>query len=246
MRSLQVISFVFIVLFSFGCASNNNDEVNLKIEKLNTKIDSLTKKVTENQYNISNIADRPDGSLHRKVLSEKVNNIENQFRWLKREYTAKQTQDLSPLKEDETKSLQNVTQERVIQVKSNVIAESIEGKYAKARRNYLAGDFVQAARLFSNIVKNYQGEGLAINAQYWLGETYYDRGKMSQAITEFQKVIDFFPKSSKAPDSQLKIGLCYKKMGNISQAEIELKRVRKNYPAYKRLDFLNSLLKELK
>lgn len=71
----------------------------------------------------------------------------------------------------------------------------------------------------------------ADNAQYWLGEAFYDQRDYKTALAEFKKVLDKYPRGNKAPDAQLKIGLTLVALGDAAAAKTALAAVTTNYPA---------------
>ena len=56
-------------------------------------------------------------------------------------------------------------------------------------------------------LKAHQGDPLAGNARYWLGETYYVRGDYQQAAVVFYESYNAAPKGAKAADTLLKLGM---------------------------------------
>jgi tol-pal system protein YbgF len=83
----------------------------------------------------------------------------------------------------------------------------------------------------------------ADNAQYWLGEAYYDQADYATALVEFRAVLKRYPGGNKAPDALLKVGFCLTKLGDAGAASDVLGQVVDIYPktdaarlAVKRLD----------
>jgi tol-pal system protein YbgF len=96
---------------------------------------------------------------------------------------------------------------------------------------------------FHDFLTRYPGHDHADNAQYWLGEAYYDQRDYQVALAEFRKVVKRYPDGNKAPDALLKIGYCYAKLGDAAAARDVLSQVVEIYPkteaaklAGKRLD----------
>jgi tol-pal system protein YbgF len=75
-------------------------------------------------------------------------------------------------------------------------------------------DHPAAIQGFSEFLAKYPRHEYADNAQYWLGESYYDQADFKTALVEFRKVIKQFPAGNKVPDALLKIGFCYGKLGD--------------------------------
>ena len=59
---------------------------------------------------------------------------------------------------------------------------------------------------FREIVVNHPGEAIADDAQFGIGECYFQMGKYEEAMTEYRRVIDNFPFGDRVPYAWLKIG----------------------------------------
>jgi len=77
--------------------------------------------------------------------------------------------------------------------------------YEDALRLYQSGDYQKAVESFNKFIKSYPKSDLADNAQYWVGESYYDLKNYSQAWVEMNKLLKVYPKGNKADDARVKI-----------------------------------------
>jgi tol-pal system protein YbgF len=107
---------------------------------------------------------------------------------------------------------------------------SPERQYEKAFEAYTKQHFDEAMALFKKFVQDYPQHDLADNAQYWIGETYYDMEDYPNAILAFKEVVKRYPERSKASDALLKIGCSYVALDDRENARIYLEKVIKNYP----------------
>ncbi len=101
------------------------------------------------------------------------------------------------------------------------------------KRYYTAlasGNHSYAIAGFRNFVERFSTHDYADNAQYWLGEAFYDQKRYSSAIEEFRKVVERYPGQNKVPDALLKLGYCYGALGQHDKAESSLQKVVKMYP----------------
>jgi tol-pal system protein YbgF len=103
-------------------------------------------------------------------------------------------------------------------------------QYEKAYEAYTKHHFYEAMALFKKFLQLYPKHDLADNAQYWIGETYYDMGDYPNAILAFKEVVKHYEERSKAPDALLKIGYSYLALDDPENARIYLEGVIKNYP----------------
>ena len=68
------------------------------------------------------------------------------------------------------------------------------------------GRYAESARRFQAFLDQYPNSGLAGNAYYWLGESYYVTQNYKIALQSFQTLLQRYPDSQKAPDALLKVG----------------------------------------
>jgi len=111
---------------------------------------------------------------------------------------------------------------------------SFEDPTVEYQRYYAAlraGRHAEAVSGFRNFVKRFPDHGHADNAQYWLGEAFYDQRQFRSAAVEFKKVIDGFPTGNKVPDAMLKLGYCHAHLGETTAAKNALNRVIDEYPS---------------
>ena len=108
--------------------------------------------------------------------------------------------------------------------------ELYEQSYASMRNK----QYSAAATGFREFVSRYRAHGLAGNAQYWLGQSFYARGKYREAAKEFLTGYKAFKQSKKAPASLLKLGMSLRKLGKKDQACAALSQVSKQYPKAKK------------
>ncbi|RLB86923.1 MAG: tol-pal system protein YbgF [Deltaproteobacteria bacterium] len=123
---------------------------------------------------------------------------------------------------------------------------SAQGEYERALSAYKEHHYDRALRYFKRFLERYPHHELADNAQYWLGETYYDMKKYPSAISAFKNVVTRYGDRDKAPDALLKIGYAYIALQDIDNARTFLKKVIKDYPFSDAQTKARTKLKELK
>lgn len=104
--------------------------------------------------------------------------------------------------------------------------EQYNAHYAALR----AGKHAEAIAGFGMFLARYPKHDYADNAQYWLGEAYYDQNDYRGALTEFRKVVAEYPKGNKVPDALLKLGYSYLALGRPGDARDVLEQVVRIYP----------------
>ncbi|HJZ86798.1 MAG TPA: tol-pal system protein YbgF [Polyangia bacterium] len=92
------------------------------------------------------------------------------------------------------------------------------------------GQHAEAIAGFEKFIRSYPSHDYADNAQYWLGECYYDQKDYKTALREFRRVVQRYPSGNKVPDALLKVGYCYWQMQEAGKARDVLEQVVKSYP----------------
>jgi tol-pal system protein YbgF len=117
--------------------------------------------------------------------------------------------------------------------------------YRQAYTDYTRGRYDLATPGFRNYIKLFPSSDLADNAQYWLGECYYDQAKYDSAKTEFQKVLDKSTDSDKAPAALFKQGKCDENLHEKEKAIAEFRAVVQKYPRAPEAKLAEEILKQL-
>lgn len=109
-------------------------------------------------------------------------------------------------------------------------SDNPEMLYERSYESLLRRQFGDAEVGFRDFLDKHRDHGLAGNAQYWLGETYYVQGDYKQAAQTFLTGYREFPKSRKAADSLLKLGLSLNRLGQRQQACAAYSQVGEQFP----------------
>ncbi|HTT81421.1 MAG TPA: tol-pal system protein YbgF [Stellaceae bacterium] len=79
-------------------------------------------------------------------------------------------------------------------------------------------------------VERHPQDRLAGSAQYWLGETYYERGRYLEAAAAFAEGYKRWPKSSKAADDLLKLGMALARASQKQNACLAFSQLDHDFP----------------
>jgi len=90
--------------------------------------------------------------------------------------------------------------------------------YDEAYKYLMVQNYGAAEAAFKTFISQHPNDGLAGNAQYWLGESYYVRGQYRDAAGAFLKGYKVYAKNQKAPDSLLKLAMSLKRLGQKESA----------------------------
>ena len=90
--------------------------------------------------------------------------------------------------------------------------------YDLAWADYTAGNYDLAVEGFASYVRSFPRSESADNAQYYIGESYYQRGKLAEAVDAFGRLISTYPRSDVAGQAYYKRGLVYERMNQPDRA----------------------------
>jgi tol-pal system protein YbgF len=102
--------------------------------------------------------------------------------------------------------------------------------YSNGLRDINGKHYDLAAQEFQDYLRYYGDTDLASNAQFYLGEVYYNQNQFQQALDAYNKVIENFPKSFKTASARMRKGFCLAELGQKASAVRELRSVVRLYP----------------
>ncbi len=123
-----------------------------------------------------------------------------------------------------------------------VTAESL---YAAAMRDMNAGNYDLALQEFTDYLKYFGSTETAPNAQYYIGEIYYNRGELDAALRAFDLVLEKYPENVKTRDAMYMKGQTLLKMGQRTQAAEEFRAIIARWPASELAAKARARLKEM-
>jgi tol-pal system protein YbgF len=109
-------------------------------------------------------------------------------------------------------------------------AETNVAKYRDAVALLKRGSHAESITMLREFLVENPNHDYADNAQYWLGEAFYDQKDYPHAVAEFRTTVEKFPQGNKVPDAMLKVGYCYYAMGQAEKGETVLAELMRLYP----------------
>ena len=91
-------------------------------------------------------------------------------------------------------------------------------------------DFAVGRDLMETFLKRYPNDGLAVNAAYWIGETYYAEKAYEQSILKFEEVIETYGEHPKVASAMLKQALAFEASGDKATGDLLLQKVIERFP----------------
>ena len=110
-------------------------------------------------------------------------------------------------------------------------ASDSKALYEQGYGSLMQRDYEKAEAAFREFVSSYPADPLAGNAQYWIGETYYQRGRYKDAADAFLKGYKSYRSNQKAADSLLKLGMSLAALGQKDAACSSFDELKTKYPA---------------
>ncbi len=102
--------------------------------------------------------------------------------------------------------------------------------YLQAFGDYASGRYQAAVIGFETFLRRFPNNGYASNAQFWLGDCYFNLQQYPTAIQEFEKVIRDYPRAAKSPEALLKIATAQLQLGRVSDARQTVDRLSRQFP----------------
>lgn len=102
--------------------------------------------------------------------------------------------------------------------------------YRDGLESFRGGHVAAAIVTFRKFLKKYPQHHYGDNAQFALGECYYDLGQYRAAVRELRLVGQRYPHGNKVPDAMLKLGDANLALGDAREARQVLEALRHSYP----------------
>ena len=102
--------------------------------------------------------------------------------------------------------------------------------YNTALRDYTSGNYPLSMQEFTDYLRFYSDTPLASNAQFYIGDIYYQQGLFEKAIQEYDKAIEQYSDGNKTAAAQLKKGFALLNMNLSTEGIQELSNLVKRFP----------------
>ena len=102
--------------------------------------------------------------------------------------------------------------------------------YLQAFGDYASGHYQTAIHGFTTFLQRYPNNSYASNAQFWLGDCYFNQQQYPLAIQEFERVLSEYQSAPKSPDALLKIAIAQLQLGATDEARQAIDTLGQRYP----------------
>lgn len=102
--------------------------------------------------------------------------------------------------------------------------------YLQAFGDYASGRYQAAVHGFEVFLQRFPNNSYASNAQFWLGDCYFNQQQYPLAIQEFERVLSDYQSAPKSPDALLKIAIAQLQLGATDEARQAVATLSQRYP----------------
>jgi len=117
--------------------------------------------------------------------------------------------------------------------------------YESALSAFKDKKYKEAREKFEVFTKEFPEDELTDNAQFWIGETYYNEKDFESAILAYETVLKKYPKSEKAASALLKQGFSFIETGDKKTGKTILENVRERYLNSKEAELAKKKIEEI-
>ena len=110
------------------------------------------------------------------------------------------------------------------------LGASPEQFWNMAMADFYGGDYDIAVSGFTTYLSQFPKSERAHEAQFYIGQSYYNAGKYEEAADAYQTAIRTYPTSDLLPDAYYKLGESYRAMKQVERAREAYRVVIKNFP----------------
>jgi tol-pal system protein YbgF len=200
------------------------------MQQLQREFSALKERIEETRYQVGRQIGQSskDGDQRVKDLEARVAKLTEGFKTQEGQLKAR---------EEELRELQkNIRQQPVAGGSSPEKTEASAAENEAVRTDYEIAwralekkDYRLAISRFKEFLQKHPKSKLAINAQYWIGESHYALREFDQAILEFDAVRSRYPQGDKVPAALLKQGFAFAELGEKVNARLILQEVVEKY-----------------
>jgi len=111
------------------------------------------------------------------------------------------------------------------------VGESADALYDKALQAIRDNqDFAGGRELMRTFLKGYPEDPRAVNAAYWVGETYYAEKAFDQAVLQFEEVVQKYGDNPKVASALFKQALAFDALKDRKSARLVMQKVVDRFP----------------
>lgn len=257
MKRLPLAIFSMVALLGSGCmVSEEQLRLQREVLELTRRVDSMDRTLRSVQEETAggvkgrlDTLARTQAELQASVDGVRVDQQGSQGRFDDLSRTdAVLRQDLTLLKDDLGLQVADLGQ-RLAKLEQMAAAtpveESADALYERGLQTIRDGQDPAAGReLMTTFLKRYPNDPRAVNAAYWIGETYYSEKAFDKAVLQFEEVIQTFRDDPKVAAALYKQALAFDALGDRASARLVMKKLVGRFPLAEETKKAKEKLKE--
>lgn len=98
--------------------------------------------------------------------------------------------------------------------------------------DFTVGQWTLCIQGFTTYLQSYSRTDAADDAQWYIGECYYNDGKFAEAIDAYNRTITSYPKGDRVPDAYYKLGLAFESAKQRDRARETWETLMKLFPEH--------------
>ncbi|MHB1845508.1 MAG: tetratricopeptide repeat protein [Deltaproteobacteria bacterium] len=180
------------------------------------RIDAKLKEMTDTLEKVNRAAHRTGADVETRLddMQEKMQELSGQLAEARHRLEGLQTAEQAALTETDMKLAAALGPQAMAELNAKEKAQKLapagrDDLFAVAFKQYKEGDPDVGRELFLEFLRRYPQDAQAGDAQYYIGDSYYQTGRLKQAALAFGKLQEAFPKSDRVCDARLKLGLSF-------------------------------------
>jgi tol-pal system protein YbgF len=201
------------------------------MQQLQREFSALKERIEETRYQVGRQIGQSsrDGDQRVKDLEARVAKLTEGFKTQEGQLKARE-EELRELQKNLRQQQPTVGDTSAEKTEASAAEnEAVKTDYEIAWRALEKKDYRLAIGRFKEFLQKHPKSKLAINAQYWIGESHYALREFDQAILEFDAVRSRYPQADKVPAALLKQGFAFAELGEKVNARLILQEVIEKY-----------------
>jgi len=209
---------------SFTAVRESQASLYSQLAEQSKEVQVLRGRFDENKFFIDKTL--KESSIERELLRSQVSNLEKRVAELNERLTKLgETSSSASQKPSETgeDTLSNMSPPKS---PDDEPTKAYETAYTLLKEK----QFKEAREKFAAFIKKFPKDGLAGNAQFWIGESYYAEKDFESAILAYETLIKNYSHNEKIPGALLKQGISFAEIGDKKTAKVILDKLIEKYP----------------
>jgi tol-pal system protein YbgF len=209
---------------SFNAIRESQASLYSQMAEQSKEVQVLQGRFDENKFFIDKAL--KDSSIERELLRSQISSLEKRIKELNERLTRLSEPGTSATQKPSTEG--EDSPERISPQRSpdDDPAKAYEAAYTLLKEK----QFKEAREKFGAFIKRFPKDGLAGNAQFWIGESYYAEKDFESAILAYETLIKNYSQNEKIPGALLKQGLSFAEIGDKKTAKVILEKLIEKYP----------------